>query len=161
MEMKRVIVFLPPAAIRACDGLARRYASNRSEVIRLAVSEGMAGVRVALARLQKLRLTERQAAEQRRALRRRGSPPASGVAGPTGVVPLDADRAVSVLTDYARSARRVHSRLDDDGLRVVLVTHAQVVGVDVDDIDSVVEQALAAVGQPVLVPGVDPTVPPE
>ena len=55
-----MIVFLPPTAVRACDNLAKRYDSNRSEVIRIAVSEGMAGVRVALTRLQKVRSAERE-----------------------------------------------------------------------------------------------------
>ena len=40
MQMKRVVVFLPSAAVKACDSLADRYGSNRSEVVRLAIAEG-------------------------------------------------------------------------------------------------------------------------
>ena len=35
MEMKRVVVFLPPQTVKASEALAARYASNRSEVLRL------------------------------------------------------------------------------------------------------------------------------
>jgi hypothetical protein len=53
MQMKRVVVFLPSAAVKACDTLATRYASNRSEVVRLAVAEGMPGAVEALERLRR------------------------------------------------------------------------------------------------------------
>ena len=63
---------------------------------------------------------------------RRRRPPMGGLAfGPSRAVPLDPDRAASVVVDYGRAARCVDSRLDDDGLRGVLPTHAQVVGLQV------------------------------
>ena len=58
MEMKRVVVFLPPQTVKASEALAARYGSNRSEVLRLAVAEGLQPVRPVLARLQRVRLAE-------------------------------------------------------------------------------------------------------
>lgn len=139
MDMKRVVVFLPRAVIRTCDALAARYASNRSEVIRLGLGEGMPTLRAALARLQRVRLVELEAAEERRALK-------GGRVRPSfGAVPLDADTAVSELVAYGRSARRVQKDLDEPSLRVALLAHAQVSGVSLDDVDDVVGQALATI----------------
>ncbi len=50
--MKRVVVFLAAAAVKACDDRAARYGSNRSEVFRLAIVEGMPGTVEALEKLQ-------------------------------------------------------------------------------------------------------------
>ena len=72
MQMKRVVVFLPPAAVKACDSLADRYGSNRSEVVRLAVAEGMPAAVEALQRLRGLRLVEEAGAGASRLWRARG-----------------------------------------------------------------------------------------
>lgn len=74
-------------------------------------------------------------AQQRRALRRRGNGSESAAAVPARVVRLDADRVVSVLIDCVRSARRVQPHLDDEGLRILLVTHARISGVGADDVE--------------------------
>ena len=58
MRMKRVVAFLPAAAIKACDDLAAWYGSNRSEVFRLAIAEGMPGAVEALEKLREIRMVE-------------------------------------------------------------------------------------------------------
>ena len=55
---KRVVVFLPMAAVKACDDLAARYGSNRSEVFRLVIAEGMPGAVQALEKLREIRMVE-------------------------------------------------------------------------------------------------------
>ena len=157
-----MIVFLPPTAVRACDNLANRYDSNRSEVIRIAVSEGMAGVRVALARLQKVRSAEREAVEERRSIRRRGPTRASSVAASAAVGSLDGDDAVAALVEYGNSARRIDPHLGAAGLAVMLATHARVSGVDPEDLDVIVDRAVQVVlGESDVALAPDPTAPPE
>ena len=73
MRMKRVVVFLPmAAAVQACDDLAARYGSNRSEVFRLAIVEGMPGAVEALEKLREIRMVEALGAGASRSWRIRG-----------------------------------------------------------------------------------------
>lgn len=73
MQMKRVVVFLPPEAVKTCDTLAGGYGSNRSEVVRLAVAEGLPGAVEALERVRELRLVEAARAGAARLWRVRGA----------------------------------------------------------------------------------------
>ena len=161
MEMKRVVVFLPPQTVKASEALAARYASNRSEVLRLAVAEGLQPVRPVLARLQRVRMAE-LGAESRPAPgagKRRDRAVASG---PAGVVPLDAETAIPQLVQYGTSARRVRPGLAARDLRVMLATHSEVIGVLPDDIEDAVDGALGELfGADDVLPVADPSAPPE
>ena len=158
MQMKRVVVFLPSAAVKACDSLAERYGSNRSEVVRLAVAEGMPAAVEALERLRDLRLVKAAGADASRLWRVRGKRPGRG--RPRKV--LDPDRAVSVLLDYGRAARAAQPEMPEADLDAALRLHAQVLGMAPDDIEDVVAEALARVfGKPQVEPVADPSQPPE
>ena len=163
MDMKRVVAWLPDTTVRACDGLAARYASSRSEVIRIAVGEGLRSTRDALVRLEKVRLAEAEAVAVRRsATARKKSGRPLKAAGVAGVVPLDAETAVPQLVDYGRSARRVRPGLAPGELRVMISTHAQVIGVLPDDVEDAVDGALGDLfGVDDVLPVVDPNAPPE
>ena len=140
MRMKRVVVFLPPAAVKACNSLADRYGSNRSEVVRLAVAEGMPGA----ARLWRVRGTRKRPGRSR----------------PRTV--LDPDRAVSELLDYGRTARAAQPKMREADLEAALRLHALVLGVAPDDIEDVVAHALAQMfGKPQVETVADPSQPPE
>ncbi len=160
MQMKRVVVFLPSAVVKACDSLAERYGSNRSEVVRLAVAEGMLAAVEALERLRDLRLVKAAGAGASRLWRVRGKRKRPGRGRPRKV--LDPDRAVSVLLDYGRAARAAQPQMPEADLDAALRLHAQVLGVASDDIDDVVADALARVfGKPQVEPVADPSQPPE
>ena len=163
MEMKRIVVFLPDSTVRRCDGLAARYGSSRSEVVRIAVGEGMSKTRDALVRSENVRLAEAQAIEARRfATARKKSGRPAGSAGVAGVVSLDAESAVPQLVQYGRSARRVRPGLAAPDLRVMMWTHAQVIGVLPDDVEDAVDGAVAELfGRADVLPVDDPTAPPE
>lgn len=160
MQMKRVVVFLPPAAVKACDSLAQRYGSNRSEVVRLAVAEGMPGAVEALERLRELRLVEAAGAGASRLWRERGTRKRPGGGRRRQV--LDPDRAVSVLLDYGRTGRAAQPRMRKADLEAALRLHALVLGVARDDVEDVVAQALAQMfGKPQVEPVAHPSQPPE
>lgn len=160
MQMKRVVVFLPPAAVKACDTLADRYASNRSEVVRLAVAEGMPGAVEALERLRELRLVEAAGAGASRMWRARGARKRPGRGRPRNV--LDPDRAVSVLLEYGRAVRAAESEITRDGVRESLRLHAQVIGVSPDDLEDVLLEVLGQMfGEPQVEAIADPSQPPE
>lgn len=160
MRMKRVVVFLPPAAVKTCDSMADRYGSNRSEVVRLAVSEGMPAAVEALERLQGLRLVEAAGAGASRLSRERGTPKRPGRGRRRKL--LDPDRVVSVLLDYGRSARAAQPWMRKAELEADLRLRALVLGVAPDDINDVVAHALAEVfGKPQLEAVADPSQPPE
>ena len=166
MEMKRVIVFLLDSTVRACDALAAQYGSSRSEVIRIAVGEGLGASRAALVRLEKVRAAEAEAVAVRRtatARKKSGRPVRlADVAGPAGVVPLDAETAIPLLVQYGTSARRVRSGLAARDLRVMLATHSEVIGVLPDDIEDAVDGALGELfGADDVLPVADPSAPPE
>ena len=161
MRMKRVVVFLPSAAVKACDSLADRYGSNRSEVVRLAVAEGMKGAVEALERLRGLRLVEAAGAGTSPLRRVRGTRKRPGRGRRRQV--LDPDRAVSVLLDYGRTARAAHMpRMREADIKAALRLRALVLGVAPDDIEDVVAHALAQVfGKPRVEAVADPSRPPE
>ena len=161
MEMKRIVFFLPPQTVKAAEALSARYASNRSEVLRLAVGEGLKHVRPVLAKLQGVRIAELAGASG--SGRGGGKRLDRGVASPSaGVVPLDAEAAVPRLVEYARSARRVRPGLDPSELRVMIATQAQIVGVLPDDVEDAVDGAIGELfGGTDVLPVADPTVPPE
>ena len=160
MQMKRVVVFLPPAAVKACDSLADRYGSNRSEVVRLAVAEGMPAAVEALQRLRGLRLVEEAGAGAARLCREPGTRKRPG-RGPRRKV-LDPDRAVSLLLHYGRDARAAQPWMRKAELEAALRLRALVLGVAPDDITDVVAHALAQVfGKPRLEAVADPSQPPE
>ena len=161
--MKRVIVFLLDSTVRACDALAAQYGSSRSEVIRIAVGEGLGSSRAALVRLEKVRAAEAEAVAVRRtatARKKSGRPVRS--ADVAGVVPLDAETAIPLLVRYGTSARRVRPGLAARDLRVMLATHSEVVGVLPDDIEDAVDGALGELfGASDVLPVADPSAPPE
>ena len=159
MRMKRVVVFLPPAAVKACTSLADRYGSNRSEVVRLAVAEGMPGAVEALERLRDLRPVEAGAGASR-LWRVRGTRKRPGRGRRRTV--LDPDRAVSELLDYGRTARAAQPKMREADLEAALRLHALVLGVAPDDIEDVVAHALAQMfGKPQVETVADPSQPPE
>ena len=159
MRMKRVVVFLPSAAVKACDSLADRYGSNRSEVVRLAVAEGMPAAVEALERLRDLRPVEAGAGASR-LWRVRGTRKRPGRGRRRTV--LDPDRAVSVLLDYGRTARAAQPKMREADLEAALRLHALVLGVGPDDVEDVVAHALAQVfGKPRVEAVADPSQPPE
>lgn len=160
MQMKRVVVFLPPEAVKSCDALAARYQSNRSEVVRLALAEGMPGAVEALERLRELRLVEAAGAGAARLWRVRRAQKRPGRGRPRSV--LDSDRAVSMLLEYGRAVRAADSELSRDGVRESLRVHAQVIGVSPDDLDDVLIDVLGQMfGEPQVQPVADPSQPPE
>ena len=160
MQMKRVVVFLPPAAVKACDSLADRYGSNRSEVVRLAVAEGMRGAVEALERLRELRLVEAAGAGASRLWRERGTPKRPGRGRPRKV--LDPDRAASALLHYGRDARAAQPQVRKADLEAALRLHALVLGVAREDVEDVVAHALAQMfGKPQVEAVADPSQPPE
>jgi hypothetical protein len=160
MQMKRVVVFLPSAAVKACDTLATRYGSNRSEVVRLAVAEGMPGAVEALERLRDLRLVEAAGSGAARLWRARGAQKRPGRGRPRNV--LDPDRAVSVLLEYGRAVRAAESEISREDVRESLRLHAQVIGVSPDDLEDVLMEVLGQMfGEPQVEPVADPSQPPE
>jgi len=160
MQMKRVVVFLPAAAVKACDSLADRYGSNRSAVVRLAVAEGMKGAVEALQRLRGLRLVEEAGAGASR-LRRVGETRKRPGRGPRRQV-LDPDRAVSLLLHYGRDARAAQPQVCKADLEAALRLRALVLGVAPDDVEDVVAHALAQMsGKPPVEAVADPSQPPE
>ena len=160
MRMKRVVVFLPSATVKACDSLADRYGSNRSEVVRLAVAEGMPAAVEALQRLRGLRLVEEAGAGASRLWRARGTRKRPGRGRRRQV--LDPDRAFSVLLDYGRAARAAQPQARKTDLEAALRLRALVLGVAPDDIKDVVAHALAQVsGKPQVEAVADPSQPPE
>jgi len=160
MQMQRIVVFLPPAAVKACDVAAARYGSNRSEVVRLAVAEGLRGAVEALERLREVRLVEAAGAGAARVWKGRGTPQRAGSGGSGGS--LDPDRAVSALLEYGRAARAAVADPDPQQLRAGLQMHAQVIGVDPDDMDEVLVDVLGQLfGEPQLQHVADPSKPPE
>ena len=163
MDMKRVVAWLPDSTVRACDGLAARYASSRSEVIRIAVAEGLGSTRDALVRLEKVRLAEAEAVAVRRsATARKKSGRPLKAAGVAGVVPLDAEAATPQLVEYARTVQRVRPGLAAGELRVMISAHAQVLGVLPDDVEDAVDGALGELfGADDVLPVADPNAPPQ
>ncbi len=160
MQMKRVVVFLPMAAVKACDDLAARYGSNRSEVFRLAIAEGMPGAVQALEKLREIRMVEALGAGASRSWRVRGMQKRPGPGRPRSV--LDPDRAVAVLVDYGRAVRAADAGLSEEDVGGTLRVHAQVIGVAADDLDDVVVDALSRLfGRPQMLPVADPSLPPE
>ncbi len=160
MRMKRVVVFLPMAAVQACDDLAARYGSNRSEVFRLAIAEGMPGTVEALEKLQEIRMVEALGAGASRSWRIRGAQKRPGRGRPRSF--LDPDRAVAVLVDYGRAVRAADPGLTEEDLGVSLRSHAQVIGVAADDLeDAVVDAVSRLFGRPQLQSVADPSQPPE
>lgn len=159
MGMKRVVVFLPSEAVKACDTVAQRYGSNRSEVVRLALTEGMPGAVQALQALRAARLVE------------------SAEAGVVGVRPvagarrpgrgrrrkvLDPDQAVSALVDYGRAVREADPRMPEAAVSASVRVHGQVIGVAADDLEDVVLQVLSQLfGDPQVESVADPSQPPE
>ena len=163
MDMKRVVAWLPDTTVRACDGLAARYASSRSEVIRIAVGEGLRSTRDALVRLEKVRVAEAEAVVVRRsATARKKSGRPLKAAGVAGVVPLDAEAATPQLVEYARTVQRVRPGLAARELRVMISTQAQVLGVLPDDVEDAVDSAVGELfGANDVLPVADPNAPPE
>ena len=163
MDMQKVFVFLPRATVRTCAALAARYGSSRSEVLRLAVGEGLSEARKALAKLQKLRLAELAAEEERRALlgRRRSGRASSGPASADDGAELDEETAVVRLEEYASSVRRLRPGAGYDELRTLLELQGQLEGVDPDALDDLVTEALERIfgGGDKIRPAPDPDAP--
>lgn len=160
MQMQRIVVFLPPAAVKACDVAATKYGSNRSEVVRLAIAEGLRGAVEALEHLRQVRLLEAAGAGAARVWKGRGTPQRAGGGG--SGEPLDPDRAVSVLLEYGRTVRAADSDMDPQQLRAGLQMQATVIGVDPADLDEVLVDVLGQLfGEPQLQPVADPSKPPE
>ena len=162
-RLHRVVAFLSSPLIRQCDSLANRYGTSRSEVIRLALAEGIASVKPALARLRKLRTQglEDQASGRPSLRSRRGGRPRGSVAVP-GVTAPEAASPAEELAEYARSVRRLQPEVGSESLRVMLLAQAAILSVAVDDVDDVVDDALDAVsGSDGVEPAPDPTAPPE
>ena len=163
MEMQRVIVYLPRATVRAADGLAARYGSNRSEVLRVAVAEGMQSAKTALRRLQKVKLTELGTAEERRSAdgRKRAGRPAGSGAG-ARVAAFDIESELVRLVEYGRSALRLSPGISPEALRLMVLTHGQLIGVEVDELEDMVDEAMAEVfGREKTLPAPNPFAPPE
>ena len=161
MEMKRVVVFLPPQTVKASEALAARYASNRSEALRLAVAEGLQPVRRCLLGYSGTNggVGDGVPVCSRRTGKRCDRAVASG---PAGVVPLDAETAVPQLVQSGVSARRVRPGLAAPDLRLMLATHSEVSGVLPDDIEDAVDGAVAELfGRADVLPVADPNAPPE
>ena len=159
MQMQRVVVFLPPAAVKACDVAASKYGSNRSEVVRLAIADGLRGAVEALERLREVRLLEAAGAGAARVWKGRGAPQRSVGASRE---PLDPDRAVSALLEYGRAVRASDADLDPQQLRNGLQMHARVIGVDPEDLDEVLVDVIGQLfGEPQLQAVPDPSQPPE
>ena len=157
MQMQRIVVFLPPAAVKACDVAASKYGSNRSEVVRLAVAEGMRGAVEALDRLREVRLLEAAGAGAARVWKARGASKRSRSRDS-----LDPDRAVSMLLEYGRAARAADPEIAPQQLRAGLQMHAQVIGVSPDDIEDVLVDVIGQMfGEPQVQPVEDPSQPPE
>ena len=153
---QRVVVFLPPAAVNACDLAAEKYGSSRSEVVRLAVAEGLAGAVESLERLREVRLVQAAGAGASRVWNARGA------ARRSVAEPLDPDRAVSALLEYGRAARAADGDMDSQQLRDGLQMHAQVLGVASEDLDEVLTDVLGQLlGEPQIEPVADPSQPPE
>lgn len=160
MQMQRIVVFLPPAAVKACDVAASKYGSNRSEVVRLAVAEGMRGAVEALERLREVRLLEAAGAGAARVWKARGTAQRSGRGRSRDA--LDPDRAVSALLEYGRAARAADPEVAPQELRTGLQMHAQVIGVSPDDIEDVLLDVIGQMfGEPQVQPVADPSKPPE
>ncbi|MYH29202.1 MAG: hypothetical protein F4137_10175 [Acidobacteria bacterium] len=159
-QKQRIVVFLPPAAVKACDVAAAKYGSSRSEVVRLAVAEGLRGAVESLQRLREVRLVEAAGAGAARVWKARGTAQSSG-AGKAGD-PLDPDRAVSALLEYGRAVRAADGDIDPQQMRDGLQMHAQVIGVAPDDLDEVLADVLGQLfGEPQFQPVADPSQPPE
>ena len=159
MRMKRVVVFLA-AAVKACDDLAARYGSNRSEVFRLAIVEGMPGAVEALEKLREIWMVEALGAGASRSWRIRGMQKRPGPGRPRSV--LDPDRAVAVLVDYGRAVRAADVELTEEDIGATLRVHAQVIGVAADDLEDVVVDAVARLfDRPQMQSVADPSLPPE
>ena len=157
--MQRVVVFLPPAAVKACDVAASKYGSNRSEVVRLAIADGLRGAVEALERLREVRLLEAAGAGGARVWKGRGAPQRSAGASSE---PLDPDRAVSALLEYGRAVRASNLDFDAQQLRDGLQMHAHVIGVDPADLDEVLVDVIGQLfGEPQLQAVPDPSQPPE
>lgn len=160
MHFKRVVAFLPEEAVTACEVLAKRYATSRSEVVRIALAEGMASAVRVLERLRETRLLEAAGADGARAWRVKATRSRTGRGRPRKA--LDPDRAVSLLLDYGRALRAADPKLSRDSLNDTLRLHAQVIGVAPDDLDDVVLDAVAQIlAEPQVLPVADPSQPPE
>ena len=107
MQMKRAVVFLPDDALSSCEVLAKRYAVSRSEVVRIALAEGMAAAVRVLERLRETRLLEAAGADGSRHWRVQATRPRTGRG--RSRKSLDPDRAVSLLLDYGRALRAADS----------------------------------------------------
>lgn len=159
-QKQRIVVFLPPAAVKACDVAAAKYGSSRSEVVRLAVAEGLRGAVESLEHLREARLVEAAGAGAARIWKARGIAPPAGT--DKSGEPLDPDRAVSALLEYGRAVRAADGDLDPQQMRDGLQMHAQVMGVAPDDLDEVLADVLSQLfGEPQLQPVLDPSRPPE
>ena len=165
MKMKRVVVFLPEVAVNACDTLAARYGSNRSEVVRLALAEGMPGTVEALERLREVRLVEAVGSGAARMWRARGARKSPGRPAPRRGRPrktLDPDRAVSILLEYGRAVRAADPDVDREGVREAVRLHGQVLGVAPDEMDDVLLDTLGQMfDEPQVEAVADPSRPPE
>ena len=162
MQMQRVVVYLPPAAIKACEVAAEKYGSTRSEVIRLAIADGLSGAVQALERLRDVRLLEAAGAGAARVWKGRGRGIPQGSAGGPSGKPVDPDRAVSALVEYGRTVRAADPALDAPQLRVGLQMQAHAMGVDPADMDEVLVYVLAQLfDEPQLQSVADPSRPPE
>ena len=160
MNMQRIVVFLPHAAVKACDVAAAKYGSSRSEVVRLAIADGLRGAVEALERLREVRLLEAAGTGAARVWKGRGSAQGSG-RGTSGE-PLDPDRAVSALLEYGRTVRAATPDIDPQQLRTGLQMHATVIGVDPADLEEVLVDVVGQLfGEPQLQAVADPSQPPE
>ena len=159
MPMKRCVVFLPEQAVTACETLAERYGATRSEVVRVALAEGLAPAVPVLERLREVRLLEAAGAGAER-WRISGTRKRSGRGRPRKA--LDPDRAVSLLLDYGRAVRAAEPERSRDDVSATLRLHALVIGVEPEYLDDVVLEALSRTfGEPQIQAVADPSQPPE
>ena len=160
MRMKRCVVFLPEQAVTDCEILAERYGATRSEVVRVALAEGLARAVPVLEHLREVRLLEAAGAVGARRWRISGTRKRSGRGRPRKA--LDPDRAVSLLLDYGRAVRAAEPERSRDGVSAALRLHAQVIGVEPEYLDDVVLEALSRTfGEPQIQAVADPSQPPE
>ena len=133
----RVPVFFQPTVLERIDALVVEVGSNRSMVVRDAVERALPHTIREFRRQYKARLKHvgvRSGSEAPTAL------------DPAAPVPLDA--AVAKLVPFAQAVRIGGETPTPDVLRDVVELHARTLGIDPDDFDDAVAEALGRVLSP-------------
>ncbi len=149
----REVIYVDPAIAKRVAQLAARHRASKAEVYRLAIEAGFRHIRPALKRLERSRPPTYRAA--------RGG--GSSASAPASVTVSELGTHDQLLA-YGNMYLSLFDAPDRDVLYAALLAHAEALGLDDDDLESMIESVLNAVsgaggGEPIISDDDDPPLP--